>query len=99
MSDRQIPEEIRTAIQLLDKAFFQMRSLLEVLSSKKDVDGLKFRLKEEHSGHPLWQEEIVPAFKAFSEQLTKLQTTLSIFYKQLESLKEVQGYAKLMNHM
>lgn len=97
--DVQIPEEIRKAIQLLDKAFFDMRNFLELLLSKKDVDGVKFRLKEEHAQHNLWQAEIAPVFKACAEQLGSLQATLSVFCKQLESLKETAGYPSVMNHM
>ncbi len=97
--DTLIPAEIRLAIQLLDKAFFELRSFMEMLIGKKDLDGHKFRLKIQHCENSIWEDKIIPALTGFAEQLKSLQSALNAFCKQLEALKEIPGYSKLMNHM
>ena len=97
--DTEIPEQIRTSIQLLDKAFLEWRTFLEMLSGKKDLDGQKFRLKKQHCENSLWDERIIPSCTALAEQMKKMGTSLALFCKELETLKEVSGYSKLMNHM
>jgi ATP-dependent DNA helicase DinG len=92
--DALIPEEIRTATQLLDKAFFELRSFIEVQTSKKHLDDSKFRLKAEHCDTQTWKERVFLACKALAEQLVRVRHTLDILCKQLEPLKE-----KLMNHI
>lgn len=97
--DTEIPEQIRRVIQLLDKAFFELRSYLEIVSGRKDLDGRKWRLKTEHYEHKIWKEEIVPCFSALSEQLKAMHSILSSFCKKLESLKDLPDYSKLINHI
>lgn len=94
--EREIPDQIRTTIQLLDKAFHEIRTLLEELKGKKDLDGLKFRLKADVLESSAWQERIVPCCSALSDQLKSLNTTLGLLVKELEQLKDP---SKWTNHL
>lgn len=96
--DNEIPGQMRNTLHLLDQAFLTLRSYLEILSGRKDLDGRKWRLKKEHVEHAMWQQEIISCFSRLSEQLKATHTCLNIFNKKIELLKDYSGYFTLMNH-
>jgi ATP-dependent DNA helicase DinG len=99
MIEMHIPGQIRLAIQLLDKAFQQWRSFLELHAKKDNLDGFKLRLKSPHSAHSFWNEHIVPASKSLAQQLSALGSSLLLLGKNLETFKDAPGFGKISNHI